>query len=186
MDVLHFPESKRGNKFALTMIDVASRWAYYVVPLSKTQRPFFHEIRFSEWQIRDGSSVSPSLLHACTSLTSRPVSASTDSAHTMQTVVRRGSGHARRNIPRINVPRSVPQPGNTVNLLENTYSKILHSRRLDLALHDHTRCMLPAKNSAAIFSRSRSVQRMISGTPPRRVSEVCVAVHELTSRIVLR
>ncbi len=35
MDVLHFPESERRNKFALTMIDVASRWAY-VVPLSKT------------------------------------------------------------------------------------------------------------------------------------------------------
>jgi len=34
MDVLHFPESEKGNKYALTMIDVASRWAY-VVPLAK-------------------------------------------------------------------------------------------------------------------------------------------------------
>ena len=32
MDVLHFPESKWGNKYALTMVDVASSWAY-IVPM---------------------------------------------------------------------------------------------------------------------------------------------------------
>jgi len=32
LDVLYFPESKRGNKYALTMIDVASRWAH-IVPI---------------------------------------------------------------------------------------------------------------------------------------------------------
>ena len=34
MDVLHFPESKWGNKYALTMVDVASRWAY-IVPMKE-------------------------------------------------------------------------------------------------------------------------------------------------------
>ena len=34
LDVLYFPLSKHGNKYALTMIDVASRRAY-IVPIPK-------------------------------------------------------------------------------------------------------------------------------------------------------
>ena len=34
LDVLYFPKSTAGNKFALCMVDVASRWAY-VEPLAR-------------------------------------------------------------------------------------------------------------------------------------------------------
>ena len=34
LDVLYFPTSKKGNRYALTMIDVATRWAH-IVPIAK-------------------------------------------------------------------------------------------------------------------------------------------------------